>query len=660
MPNWVGQQLGNYCLLRLLGKGGFGQVYLGEHIYLKTHVAVKLLREDINGTQTEAFRLAFLDEARKIAALKHPHILRVFEFSMDKFTPYLVMDYAAHGTLLERHPPGSKLSVARVISYIQPIAQALSYAHTTQLVHRDVKPANVLLDELDTILLSDFGLATIAHNTASMQTIANMGTASYMAPEQLQGHPVTASDQYALAVMVFEWLCGELPYQGDPISVGIQHLTTPVPSLRQLNRELSPAVEAVVQKAMAKDAKLRFASVLDFVHALEQANQAEPQTSNSASNSIYTPAVFPPAHTKSFVEPAPLTLGFDNPFSFALSNTANSIPALSLIHDSKGAAYALLANQEPLLNNSIANNGSVNKTRHVHANGMTLLTYGSASGKVYSVVWSPDGTRVASAGNDTAIRIWDVASGETLHTLSHGSAVYTVAWSPDGSRVASGGNDAIVRIWDVTTGQVLYNLQSHLVSVNAVVWSPDGRFIASASDDQSVLVWEAVSGKLIDHYEGHDKWVNAVTWSPDGKLLASASGDQTVQVWEAASGKLICRYDRHNSDVHAVAWSPDGKLLASASGDQTVRIWEATSGKLVRRYEGHSASVNAVTWSRDGKLLASASYDQTVQVWDAATGKRLLTYSGHTNGVAAVAWSPDGQRIASGAYDRTVQVWQAQ
>jgi serine/threonine protein kinase len=274
MPNWVGQQLGNYRLIRQLGKGGFGQVYLGEQIYLKTHAAIKLVLEDSgDGKQAEAFKAAFLQEARRIAALRHPHILRVLDFGMEASTPYLVMEYAAHGTLLERHPRGTRVSVDQVVSYTTQLAQALHYAHEARLIHRDVKPANVLLDERDTVLLSDFGIATIAHHTSSMHTGAYAGTAAYMAPEQLQGKPVPASDQYALAIMVYEWLCGQLPYQGDPIAVGMQHLTAPLPSLRQHTPELAPSIEAVVHQAMAKDPRQRFATALDFATALERAAQ---------------------------------------------------------------------------------------------------------------------------------------------------------------------------------------------------------------------------------------------------------------------------------------------------------------------------------------------------------------------------------------------------
>jgi serine/threonine protein kinase len=271
----TGHQFGNYRLLRRLGKGGFGQVYLGEHVYLKTHAAIKLLLEDVDDAQEAAFHAAFLQEARTIAGLKHPHILRVLEFGVETSTPYLVMEYAAHGSLLERHPRGNKVLLDHVVSYTKQIAEALQHAHEKRLIHRDVKPANVLLDEQDTVLLSDFGIATVAHRTSSMQTSAYAGTAIYMAPEQLQGKPVPASDQYALAIMVYEWLCGQPPYQGDPLAVGMQHLVAPIPSLYMQGHAFSSDISAVVRQAMAKDPRERYATVQAFAMALELAVQSE-------------------------------------------------------------------------------------------------------------------------------------------------------------------------------------------------------------------------------------------------------------------------------------------------------------------------------------------------------------------------------------------------
>ena len=263
----VGHQFGNYRLIRLLGQGGFADVYLGEHLYLKTHAALKVLRLQLTNNALEDF----LHEARTIARLEHPHIVRVLECGVERGTPFLVMNYAPNGTLRQHYARGSRLPLAVVVSYVQQIASALDYAHHAKLIHRDVKPENMLLGRAKEVLLSDFGLVLIAQSSRS-QTMKEMaGTIPYMAPEQLQGKPRPASDQYALGIVVYEWLAGERPFQGTFAEIASQHLLTPPPSLHQRLPDIPPALENVVLKALAKDSQGRFASVQEFALALEQA-----------------------------------------------------------------------------------------------------------------------------------------------------------------------------------------------------------------------------------------------------------------------------------------------------------------------------------------------------------------------------------------------------
>src|SRR5713101_3349996 len=207
MADRTGQQLGNYRLVRLLGQGGFAEVYLGEHIHLGTEAAIKLLHTQLASEDMDAFR----NEARTIARLIHPHIVRVFDFGIEGETPFLVMDYAAAGTVRKRHPKGVALPLPTILAYIKQTTSALQYAHDEHYTHRDIKPENLLIGRHQEILLSDFGIALITQTSRSqsMQDVA--GTASYMAPEQFQGKPRPASDQYALAVIVYEWLTGTCP-----------------------------------------------------------------------------------------------------------------------------------------------------------------------------------------------------------------------------------------------------------------------------------------------------------------------------------------------------------------------------------------------------------------------------------------------------------------
>ncbi len=269
MADRIGQQLDNYRLTRLLGAGGFGEVYLAEHLYRTTQVAIKILpqlaQDDLH---------SFLIEARTFR-LKHPNIVQVLDFGVEGRIPFIVMEYAPNGTLRQRHPKGTRVLLPTIVSYVKQVASALQYAHDERLVHRDVKPENMLIGVQNQVLLSDFGIATIAHGTASQSVEAMAGTIPYMAPEQIQGHPRSASDQYSLGVVVYQWLCGDYPFHGTLTDVAMQHLTMPPPSLREKVPAISPDVEQVVTTALAKDPKQRFGSLLAFATALEQASQVK-------------------------------------------------------------------------------------------------------------------------------------------------------------------------------------------------------------------------------------------------------------------------------------------------------------------------------------------------------------------------------------------------
>ena len=269
MADRIGQQLGHYHLTHLLGKGGFADVYLGRHIHLDTPAAIKVLHTELTSEDVALFRT----EARNLARLIHPHIVRLLDFGLEENTPYLVMDYAPNGTLRKQCPRGMKLSLSTIVPYVKQIADALQYAHDERLVHRDIKPENMLLGRNNQILLSDFGIAVVAHGTHSLRTQDAIGTVSYMAPEQLQKKPRPASDQYALGVVVYEWLTGELPFTGAPIEVAMQHLTEEPPSLRHKLPALPAEIEQVVLRALEKDPQKRFESVREFAQTLEQASQ---------------------------------------------------------------------------------------------------------------------------------------------------------------------------------------------------------------------------------------------------------------------------------------------------------------------------------------------------------------------------------------------------
>jgi predicted ATPase/class 3 adenylate cyclase/DNA-binding CsgD family transcriptional regulator len=266
----IGEQLGNYRLKHILGRGNFADVYLGLHIHLNIEAAIKVLHgqladDDVSG---------FLTEARTIAHLRHPHITRVLDFGVEGTTPFLVMDYAPNGNLRQRYPKGTQVPLDTVVSYVKQIADALQYAHRQRLIHRDIKPENMLLGRNHEVLLSDFGIAILAQQSRSQHGQDTAGTIAYMAPEQMQAHACLASDQYALGVVVYEWISGDRPFRGSLPEIAIKHTLVSPPSLCEQVPIIPPAVERAVFKALAKHPKDRFEQVQDFAVALEEASIA--------------------------------------------------------------------------------------------------------------------------------------------------------------------------------------------------------------------------------------------------------------------------------------------------------------------------------------------------------------------------------------------------
>ena len=300
------QQLGNYRLLHLIGRGSFAEVYLGEHLHLGTQAAIKVLHTQFTREEKEQF----YTEARTLARLIHPHIIRIHDFDVEDGLPFLVMDYAPGGSLRQSHLKGTRVPLAALVSYVKQVAEALDYVHQQQLIHRDVKPENMLLGSNHEVLLTEFDIAIIAQSSRSQQTQEAVGPVAYMAPEQLRGKPRPASDQYSLAVVVYEWLCGAPPFSGSLREIVSQHLSAPPPSLHTKVPTLSPAIEHIVMKALAKDPKERFASVQAFAVALEEA--CNPESPGRTTERAYRRGRFivPPADSSAGLPTGTVTLLF--------------------------------------------------------------------------------------------------------------------------------------------------------------------------------------------------------------------------------------------------------------------------------------------------------------------------------------------------------------
>ncbi|MCY1075073.1 nSTAND1 domain-containing NTPase [Archangium lansingense] len=291
--------------------------------------------------------------------------------------------------------------------------------------------------------------------------------------------------------------------------------------------------------------------------------------------------------------------------------------------------------------------------------GKLLHTLSGHSDAVVAAAFSPDGSRILTASGDKTARVWGAVSGKLLHTLSgHADAVVAAAFSPDGSRIlTASGDDATARVWDAASGTLLHTLFSRSIFVKAATFSPDGSRIVTANQDSTARVWDASSGKLLHTLSGHIGAVKAATFSPDGSRILTASSDKTARVWGAVSGKLLHTLSGHSDAVVAVAFSPDGSRILTASSDKTARVWDAVSGTLLHTLSGHSDAVVAAAFSPDGSRILTANQDSTARVWDAVSGTLLHTLSGHVGAVTAAAFSPDGARVLTASTDKTARVW---
>jgi hypothetical protein len=538
------------------------------------------------------------------------------------------------------------------------------------------------------------------------------GTVAYMAPEQLQGKPRPASDQYALGIVVYEWLSGERPFNGSFVEIASQQMLTPPPPLQVKVSGLSPAVEQVVLTALAKDPKERFASVQAFATALEQAclqtSPASPTPpfadghllSQSSQPTYITPSRQsgqPPMMSNTpqlseSLQPTYITpSGQSSQPTFSNTRQANS-PGMLSTNESPvlPAAEHSAEKQEP------SRQGISRRTVVVGLAGILGVGLGAgaiawaASGGLQHLGFMPTPTSmpIITPRPDpqpdpqaTADPQPSPPLGNILLTYrGHSKAVWTAAWSPNGQFIASGGDDGTVQIWNPTMGKQVFTYNGYAgtgqyVEVVTLAWSPDGRRIVSSATVSGpgpnlpdVRVWDASTGKTLASYNGHlphtagnSNVVGQVAWSPDGTLIASAGGyDKTVQVWDASTGKTILTYRGHSFDVWKVQWSPAGRYIASASGDPNtpstggdIQVWDINGNRTVT-YTGHSVEVTDIAWSPDGTSIVSAGRDGTIQVWSATTGHTILTYSGGE----PISWSPNNKRIVSGAVflDHTAQI----
>jgi serine/threonine protein kinase len=609
-----------YQILGELGHGGMGVVYRARELGLDRVVALKVLH-DARQTNADAVR-RFLREAEAATRVLHPHIVHIYQAGQAGEVYFLAMEYVDGVDLDRLVAESGPLSVAQSCDYVRQTALGLEHVHERGLIHRDIKPTNLMVTPApprkDRALASptsrglvkilDLGLARLYRPLRTRvvpSTItyegAFLGTPDFIAPEQAKDPRKVdhRADLYSLGCTFYFLLTGRVPFLAEVVAEKLyQHWTAePVP-LAELRPDVPPAVVAVVRRLMAKQPEDRFASAAELAAALRQAAKDLLPASGIGETSV---------------------------------------PASTVTEPGRSGEHAVPARRPEFL--------------------------GRFEGHldwVQGVAFAPDAQRVLTASLDGSLRLWDVVSGRELRRFTrHAGAVTGVAFSPNGRYAVSAGADRTVRIWDVDSGWEVRCLTGHTEPATGVVFLSDNAHVVSAGQDRSLRLWEIDRGQEVRRFVGHRGAVNGLAVSDDGRRLVSAGNDRTLRLWDVETGQeLACLGGQSATESGAiltsVAIAPDGRHALTGGSDHAVSLWELEKGRRPQRFTGHADWVTCVAVAPDGRRAISGSGDRTVRLWDLAGGRELCRWMAEAS---ALTFSPDGRRVLLGSRDSTASLW---
>jgi serine/threonine protein kinase len=549
---------GRYRLDERLGHGGMGEVWGARDLRLGRDVAVKVLRDADPG---EAEVRRFVREATVAAGLQHPGITVVFDADAHDGRLFIVTELLSGkdlGKVLAAHSGG--LPLDRLLDFGIQLADALAAAHGRGIIHRDLKPTNLFVQADERLpngrlKVCDFGLARDLTSSSRVTRAGEVfGTPAYMAPEQWSRAAVDpGADLYAVGCILYEMVTGRIPFEGPSMPAFMaQHLTQPPVPPHNLKPGIPAGLNDLVLSLLSKEAANRPPSASEVLAILTRLRDVRRQAPAPARRQAA------PAKTPGIRVPSGLM-----------------------------------------------------RTLASHAKSRPIHTLTGHTDLVYAVAFSPDGSLLATSSYDRTARLWDIATGQTIRTLTGHGPMYQVAFSPDGALVATTGGNGPARLWDTASGGTLRTLTG---GAHAVAFSPDGTLLAASSGGgRSAWLWDAATGQIVRTFTGHTGSVLAVAFSPDGILLATSGSDNTARLWDTTTGQTIRTLTGHTGRVNAVAFSPDGSLLAT-SGGRTIRLSDTVTGQTIHTLADHTGNVNAVAFSPDGTLLAVGG-GRTARLW---------------------------------------------
>jgi WD40 repeat protein/tRNA A-37 threonylcarbamoyl transferase component Bud32 len=681
-PQAVPARIGRFAVRRFLGEGTFGRVYEAHDPQLDRAVAVKVAKPEQVGTEDRVQR--FLREARAAANLRHPHIVPVFEAGNDGGR-YFIASAFIPGRTLEAALHEARPDCRRAARLVRQLAEALAYAHGRGIVHRDVKPGNVLLDEHGQPLLMDFGLAARREEAARLtQDGAAMGTPLYMAPEQWAGRAVAASDQYSLGVVLFELLAGRPPFAGTPELLAFLHQSHDAPSPRAVNRRVPRDLETVCLKCLEKDPARRYADCQALADDLRRWLEGEPVRARRVSLAGRAarwarrePKLALAAGAAALLAVA-LAIGVGVAVEVRrglLERAGSEASGRELQH--RTSLYIQDFNQalQDWEANDLAKAQEFLDKADPELRGWEWhylralcrrkhQTFTGHKGAVHAVCFSRDGTRLASAADDGTVKVWDARTGQVQHTVPAGTnLVIGLCFDADGTRLAVASPAGTVTLWDLSTGREAGRFEVPEVDAArsardddgpALAFSPDGRRLATFAEDNTVKVRDARTGQELCTCRGSDASARALAFSADGKRLASTGSKGAVKVWDAETGQELATIPASVPGLEVavrLCFSPDGRSLAGVVADHfddaTEQDQAAIQKKLAKRLGGGGG----------GGLGAGGGV--AVKVWDLDSKKetRTLLDTLEDPKFSSLSWSPDGKRLAGLTEDGVVQVW---